>query len=426
MAPRPMNSMSLSLGRPSRLSYIVSFAAMLVLGVFIHAQAWAAPQSSLQDILRGAYQSYPAIQSAKDQASASEQDLSAAKMQRFPVLSASAYQDQLGTSVQTLTLQQPVWLGGAISAGIDAAQARSEATEINLTGVENQVALEAITKFFEAQYLLERIEIQQESLQEHQKLVDLMTRRVQNEVSPITDLLLARARLEQVNLELTQFQTSLTNALSQLSSYAGFEVVAIKFSPSVRKGLDLPLAGYIERALLDYPQIRIAQKTAQELESQVTIERAKALPKVFLRHDQSFGGSAFTPSSNTFVSVEFQSGAGLSALYLVRATKSRQSATEAEVQVLKVRLRSDIEREWNLASSARRQAENLRRLALSTREVYESFSRQYAAGRKSWVDVLNAWREDQQIRALASEQDFLEVVSVARLNFFSSRLDLYK
>ena len=57
-----------------------------------------------------------------------------------------------------------------------------------------------------------------------------------------------------------------------------------------------------------------------------------------------------------------------------------------------------IRTDWNQERSALAESEIYRSLATSTRDVYESFVRQFAAGRKTWMEVLNARSEATQAR----------------------------
>lgn len=59
--------------------------------------------------------------------------------------------------------------------------------------------------------------------------------------------------------------------------------------------------------------------------------------------------------------------------------------------------------EWNLAVALRAQLPHTADLVGATREVVDSYMRQYTVGRKSWIDVLNAQRELTQ--ALYSQAD---------------------
>jgi outer membrane protein TolC len=52
--------------------------------------------------------------------------------------------------------------------------------------------------------------------------------------------------------------------------------------------------------------------------------------------------------------------------------------------------------DWEELQAARARLENAREARSMSAEVFASYSRQYVAGRKTWIDVLNAVRETTQ------------------------------
>jgi len=56
-------------------------------------------------------------------------------------------------------------------------------------------------------------------------------------------------------------------------------------------------------------------------------------------------------------------------------------------------------------------------------EVYESFSRQYTAGRKTWVDVMNSVREQIQAEFTAVDVTAQVVAAGLRLNILTGQFN---
>jgi adhesin transport system outer membrane protein len=64
-------------------------------------------------------------------------------------------------------------------------------------------------------------------------------------------------------------------------------------------------------------------------------------------------------------------------------------------------------------------------IVLSTEETLASFLRQYDAGKKSWVDVLNTQRELGEARQSLEQIQTLLVETTLRLAAITGRLDSY-
>jgi adhesin transport system outer membrane protein len=59
----------------------------------------------------------------------------------------------------------------------------------------------------------------------------------------------------------------------------------------------------------------------------------------------------------------------------------------------------------------------------ATTSVVESYLRQYAVGKKSWLDVLNAQRESTQARNTLVEYEILYLTSLYRLKVLLNKIN---
>jgi adhesin transport system outer membrane protein len=110
-----------------------------------------------------------------------------------------------------------------------------------------------------------------------------------------------------------------------------------------------------------------------------------------------------TDRTKAYLSLQFQSGAGLSARSGIQAAASRKDATQQELATLERSLRSQTQATISELEALQAQLAPTQALLAGTTEIVESYLRQYQVGRKNWLDVLNAQREKTQ--ALYSEAD---------------------
>jgi adhesin transport system outer membrane protein len=120
--------------------------------------------------------------------------------------------------------------------------------------------------------------------------------------------------------------------------------------------------------------------------------------------------------------VQFQSGAGLSALSGVQAAVSRKAATEQELETLERQLTSKVSTSLSELDALQAQIGPANALQAGTADIVESYLRQYQVGRKNWLDVLNAQREKTQ--ALFSLADTRFGLQLAQLNLMILTGDL--
>jgi outer membrane protein, adhesin transport system len=368
---------------------------------------------SLQEAMFYAVQTHPVVMSKKNEFSAAVHGLESAKWHRFPSVSAQTTAGQFNTGpVTSMTLEQPLWTGGRITADIASSTARAEGAEASIIEAEQQILTRTASAFSEMIRLQTRLEASQESIDEHQRLLALIDRRAKSEISPHSEVVMAKARLEQARSERLQLQTLFVNAKEDLEQLTS-EPVSILKVPVVDLELPNNLEQTIQIALQNSPAIKRLTFEMQASESDIDAKRATLMPQLSVRYQQFWGGNY--PPNMVYLAVGLQPGGGLSALSNIKQAESKRGAAEAIRDTSRKDIADSLRTDWYKVQSARAEVEIFKELVESTREVYESAVRQYAAGRKSWVEVLNFRKEATQARyALADSQwgGFLSAVRI--------------
>jgi len=151
----------------------------------------------------------------------------------------------------------------------------------------------------------------------------------------------------------------------------------------------------------------------------VASRQAVLWPQLAARYEKRFG--QFADEQLLFV-LEMQTGAGLSAISGISAARARQ---EAARQARETALRDLTERitvDWNEFQLAQGRLQNALKARLSSASVSESYSRQYTAGRKSWLDVLNVVRETTQSDFVAADANAQFFGAMLRLRLITGEL----
>jgi adhesin transport system outer membrane protein len=225
------------------------------------------------------------------------------------------------------------------------------------------------TSFFDFLRMQMRMVVANENVREHQKLADLIGRRVKSEVSPMADDVLANARLQQAITERIQIQKAMDTARLSLEQWTGLSVSRVS-APRQLNYMPNPSVEALVQKTFDFSGQR--NKLMHQVDSamhQMDVVKSQALPSVVAGYQHVWGG--LYPNSyqhnSAYVSLQFQPGAGLSALSNRNAAAMKQDAVKQELLTLERTLRNQV-------------------LSL----------RQYQVGRRTWVEVLNAQREMTQ------------------------------
>ncbi len=403
-----------------QLAQFICFAALL-LPAALHAQdkAWTFP-----DLLRQSLAAHPSVLASRSSAIAAGSDLESALWQRFPTPSFQAFSSQTpGTgNISSFQVQQPLWTGGRITAGIDAAQFRKDAAESVVGETSRDLALRVVAAYVEAVRQKLREEQARRGVSEHERLLGLIGRRVQQEVSAPVDRELAQSRLYLAANDLSLNSQQRQIALTQLTQLTGRPVENVAaFGPET---VAVPPSEEIalQRAIANSPTLARIAAQEKAAGADVDAQRAAMWPTINLRYQRNLGGVGGVTDNQLMLVLQAQPGAGLSALSNIEAARSRQNALghQRDSAVRDIQERVGID--WNELRYARERRDNADLSRKTAARVFDSFTQQFTTGRKTWIDVLNAVREFTQSEFSFADADSQVAGAALRLGITTGTL----
>jgi adhesin transport system outer membrane protein len=355
---------------------------------------------TFQELVERSLASHPAVQARRSSAAAADSDLDAARWQRFPTPTFEAYSGggsvPLGGPDSRLRVQQPLWTGGRITSGIDSAQSRKDAAGFAIGESRLDIALRVAAAYVEAARQQARFDHAVRSVAEHQRLLELIGRRVRQEVSPPVDQELAQSRFYQAVNDRSTIAQALRSALTQLAQLAGQPVERVAALRVDLAAAPASLDQALEQALANSPTLARVGAEGRAAEAEVESRRSVLWPQLGVRFERDFGGQVAGDRSRLMLVLEATPGAGLSAGSNIEAARSRQRALQEQLESAQRDLRERIGIDWAELTHARDRLGNAELARKTAADVFASFARQYTAGRKTWVDVMNAVRESTQ------------------------------
>lgn len=366
---------------------------VLVVALCIANPAQAQPAWTFGQVLQSALDSHPAIMGKRSSQAAARADQKGAEWLRYPTPSIEAARQDNGEDSGLVRIEQPLWAGGRITAAIDATGRRLDAADAALKEAELDLTLKVIAAYIEASRQKARQQYAKAGVEEHEKLLNMIRRRVEQEVSSQTDQRLAESRLFQAANDLSQASQAFNNALAQLAQLSG------KLVPDISElGMgegDSPdrLEIALSQALAYSPTLRRLAYEEAAAGADIDSRRSVYMPQLSLRMEKNMG--QFQNSSAMLV-LQAQPGAGLSAGSGVDAAIARREAARMAREAAERGTSERITLDWNEWVAARQRQENAAQSCVMSTDVFESYTRQYVIGRKSWIDVLNAVREATQ------------------------------
>lgn len=379
----------------------------------------ATDTADLHAAMNQAVQTHPSIAAAKAAANAAGADVRAAKWQRFPSFSVEGFLfDQSRNSLQAqAVVDQPLWTGGRISASIDRAGARQSAALAVYNEAILAIAQSTAQSFYEVHRWRERGILLAISLEQHERMVASMERRVAQEVSPLSDLELARARALQIGQQIYQADAQERSALSRFRELIGDSSVTVGTLPPLPAFWPrLADADVIAEAVRFSPSLERLRYEARGTSAEARIARASILPQLSgqVSYSEIFG-------HRLGIVLKFQSEGGLSRFAAADAANQRVRASELQISAGERQLREELQALLREYEAGTLRLDGSQAAASAAQRVMESYMRQFTSGRRTWLDVMNAVREATSAEIDAVDARIAAQSSLVRILLLSGR-----
>jgi adhesin transport system outer membrane protein len=365
----------------------------------------------------------PQVIASRAALAASQADLEAAQWLRYPGLSAEALAATRGSNAAdrdgfavNVALEQPLWAGGSIDSQIDAARGQRDAGAASLREARLGVLSGIIEAWFGFLRAEERARALEAGLADHRTLVASIERRVAQDVSPLADLTLARSRATQLEIELAAVREAGANSLLRLKELAGDAADAPVMPDEAIFAAVPPEPLAVEEMIACAPAIGRVKGQMAAAEAEVRGAKGALYPRVLLQLSQNE-----LTGARAAVVVRAQTGNGLSRLSAIDRAEARVDQTMAVLGAVDRELRARLANDFVALRSNRAQAEAGTLASAASADLQASYQRQFVAGRRSWLDVLNAAREVISARISESDARVNAAASATRILALSCR-----
>jgi outer membrane protein, adhesin transport system len=382
---------------------------------------------------------HPSVVAGQAQGRAAQFDVDAARWQFFPTASVGVetVDAQRGDPsyagdkrVRTLRLQQPLWTNGRLTAGLNRAQAGAEVSEATLADVRQQLALQVLQLYGDWYAAHLKAGALDKSLQEHARLKDQVGRRIAQGLASEVDLALASGRLDGVSAELTAVRVQRRMASARLSALLRRPLSETDLATQTVAPHTFPLSLAPDepeaQAIARSPAISRARMQVKAQAAVVEERQADLYPEVYLRFERqqgNYSNSALPSANHWFLGFSSRLGAGLSTYAAGQGAKAQLEAAQADVEAQEVAVRTQVLTDQAQAEQQASRIAALQSSQVAASQVFDSYMRQYLAGRKAWQEVMNASRELAQGDVQLAEAQASLVVITWRMAIYLQGLD---
>ena len=404
------------------------FAAVFVSAIGCAPLGHAA---ALPELIESALAFHPSIRAQQAGAASAGAAVATARWQFFPTPSISIERVNAPSSnptyalgdnrVTILRLHQTLWSGGRLTAGLQKAQAAVLSSEASVESAKQELALRVVQYYADWYAAYYKTVAYEKSLSAHRRLREQTVRRIAEGASPASDLTLVVGRTEQTQADLLVAQAQQETALAHLSQLQGRPVTqeAIAHVPSAALDATAPLPDLLKLAQDASPNVARLMANARIQEAEIAERQADLKPELVLRLERQYGNYTYPnapPENRVFLGVSTRFGAGLSSLSAITGARARYDAALADVETARIALSEQVLADHALSESGKVRLLALAQALQASESIWEAWNRQFLAGRKSWLDVMNAAREQAQVETQIADVNSAQLLMTWRLS----------
>ena len=418
-------SYALSLSRQ-----VLLLTAGTCLSVYSHA---VVTDMRINNLITQSIQTHPLVGSARANQEATTEGINAAKLNLLPTPSISSGFDIDNDFVTQVTIRQPLWTGGKLTADVNQAIFDDKAAVEYIYEQQNLVAKTTIDAWQGYIQAIAQQEIHREGLQQLNEFEEMMQRRVNQGVS-------ARIELDLVTNRILQEQNAYQAAVEQ-QRIATARLEQIVGEPLSRgSAMSLPniktLVNQAKQQSTNFERMAFNQssfynptvvKEHFQIESAkqgVEAQQASRYPTIYAQYEHAYyhDGRRDTDKKDKgkfSLGLNYAPGAGFSNLALARASQAQVNSLVQNQEAARRRVIEDVQVQYQQFVSAKDRENSLIAAVAGAQIVVSSYRRQFIAGRKSWLEVLNAVREhnDYQVQLVQTRASLLGAFHRLQVDF---------
>ena len=393
---------------------------------------------TLEQLITDALLDHPAIQSQQSQKAAAEAGVETAKWQFYPTPSINV-QNKYNNSKSdlsyrgdpasaTLAVQQPLWTGGQLTAGLNKAKAGVISSNAALEDARMQIALKVVQSYSDWLAAYQKIQLYDKNMLTYVHLSDMVKRRVEQGASSESDLVLVVSRLQQLAGDTAVAKAQMNTALGQLEQLLNrhLDSALLGISIAVPKQFNDGLPVLLDQALLVNPAIQKYKAQVLVQEALIDASKANLSPQVYVRAEEQFGNISYQNAGNdgrVFLGVTSSFGAGLSTLTAIDSAKAQYQAALADVETQNRTVNAQVITDFSMATSSDLRLLALKQSQQASEDIFKSYDRQFLAGKRTWQDTMNSVRDLINVGTQVADTQSSQIASTWRLAIYSKGVE---
>ncbi len=405
------------------------YVTLLVVGTCFTMTAQAAVQDLRVDsLITQAIQTHPLVGSARANQQATTEGINAAKLNLLPTPSVSSGYDRDNDFISQVSIRQPLWTGGKLTADVNQAIFDDKAATEYIYEQQNLVAKTTIDAWQSYIQAIAKQNVHSEALKELSEFEAMMQRRVGQGVSARIELDLVTNRIlqeqtayqaagEQQRIAAARLEQIIGQPLSQISAMS-LPDIKVLVNQAKQQSANFEKMAF-EKASFYNPVIVKEHFQIESAKQGVESQQAARYPTVYAQYEHAYYHDDNENDGKFSLGLSYAPGAGFSNLALARASQAQVNSLVQTQEASRRQVIENIQVQYQQFVSAKDRENSLIAAVAGAQIVVNSYRRQFIAGRKSWLEVLNAVREhnDYKVQLVQTRADILGAFHRLQVDF---------
>mgnify|MGYP006294653015 CR=1 FL=1 len=329
-----------------------------------------------------------------------------------------------------LTVEQPIWTGGKIGSGIDAAEQAATARSEGHARARQQVVHGVIEAYTGAVLAERHLQVAKQALETATAHVKLVRDLFEGGMVVESDLLQSQVRESEVQEMLARAESQRATALAGLNMAMGLpqgQPVSLPESIELNeRAPDAPLDALVEEALRRRPDLGAADARLRAAQSMIRSAKAGARPEIGVQGSYEANAETFIGADGTnwsvMVAAKLPLFDGFETRSRVRAARAGVDAAREQRAQLSQAVELQVRRAYHDLEAAHKRLDQARRAVELARESLRIVEDRYKEGLTTMVELLDAETSltRARTRRVAARRDVL--TSQATLDLALGRL----
>lgn len=405
------------------------YVTLLVIGTCFTMTVQAAVQDLRVDsLITQAIQTHPLVGSARANQQATTEGINAAKLNLLPTPSVSSGYDRDNDFISQVSIRQPLWTGGKLTADVNQAIFDDKAATEYIYEQQNLVAKTTIDAWQSYIQAIAKQNVHSEALKELSEFEAMMQRRVGQGVSARIELDLVTNRIlqeqtayqaagEQQRIAAARLEQIIGQPISQMSAMS-LPDIKVLVNQAKQQSVNFEKMAF-EKASFYNPVIVKEHFQIESAKQGVESQQAARYPTVYAQYEHAYYHDDNENDGKFSLGLSYAPGAGFSNLALARASQAQVNSLVQTQEASRRQVIENIQVQYQQFVSAKDRENSLIAAVAGAQIVVNSYRRQFIAGRKSWLEVLNAVREhnDYKVQLVQTRADILGAFHRLQVDF---------